>query len=76
MPLIAVPLLLIAAFVDLGHGGFLVLFALIALFLIGGHFGLHSTLVFFIRAPIGATARAGRRRRRKSDQSPDHSRPD
>jgi AAHS family 4-hydroxybenzoate transporter-like MFS transporter len=47
MPLIAVPLLLIAAFVDLGHGGFLVLFALIALFLIGGHFGLHSIAGIF-----------------------------
>ena len=32
MPLIAIPLLLIAAFVDVGHSGFLALFALIALF--------------------------------------------
>ena len=36
MPLMAIPLLLAAAFVDAGHAGFLALFALIALFLIGG----------------------------------------
>jgi AAHS family 4-hydroxybenzoate transporter-like MFS transporter len=47
MPLVAVPLLLTAAFVDLGHGVFLTLFALIALFLIGGHFGLHSIAGIF-----------------------------
>ncbi len=47
MPLIAVPLLLIAAFVDVGHSGFFALFALIALFLIGGHFGLHSIAGIF-----------------------------
>jgi MFS transporter, AAHS family, 4-hydroxybenzoate transporter len=47
MPLIAVPLLLIAAFVDIGHGGFMALFVLIALFLIGGHFGLHSIAGIF-----------------------------
>ncbi len=47
MPLIAVPLLLIAAFVDVGHAGFFALFALIALFLIGGHFGLHSIAGIF-----------------------------
>jgi MFS transporter, AAHS family, 4-hydroxybenzoate transporter len=47
MPLIAIPLLLIAAFVDVGHSGFLALFALIALFLIGGHFGLHSIAGIF-----------------------------
>jgi MFS transporter, AAHS family, 4-hydroxybenzoate transporter len=47
MPLIAVPLLLIAAFVDVGQAGFFTLFALIALFLIGGHFGLHSIAGIF-----------------------------
>ena len=47
MPLIAVPLLLVAAFVDVGHSGFFALFALIALFLIGGHFGLHSIAGIF-----------------------------
>jgi hypothetical protein len=47
MPLIAVPLLLIAACADVGHGAFLMLFALIALFLIGGHFGLHSIAGIF-----------------------------
>jgi MFS transporter, AAHS family, 4-hydroxybenzoate transporter len=47
MPLIAVPLLLGAAFVDVGQAGFFALFALIALFLIGGHFGLHSIAGIF-----------------------------
>jgi len=47
MPLIAIPLLLVAAFVDVGHSGFLALFALIALFLIGGHLGLHSIAGIF-----------------------------
>ena len=47
MPLIAVPLLLIAAFVDVGQAGFFALFAMIALFLIGGHFGLHSIAGIF-----------------------------
>jgi MFS transporter, AAHS family, 4-hydroxybenzoate transporter len=47
MPLIAVPLLLIASFVDVGQAGFFALFALIALFLIGGHFGLHSIAGIF-----------------------------
>lgn len=47
MPLTAIPLLLIAAFIDVGHGGFFALFALIALFLIGGHFGLHSIAGIF-----------------------------
>jgi MFS transporter, AAHS family, 4-hydroxybenzoate transporter len=47
MPLIAVPLLLTAAFADLGNGSFFALFALIALFLIGGHFGLHSIAGIF-----------------------------
>jgi MFS transporter, AAHS family, 4-hydroxybenzoate transporter len=47
MPLFAVPLLLIAAFVPIGHGGFMALFVLIALFLIGGHFGLHSIAGIF-----------------------------
>ena len=47
MPLIAVPLLLIAAFVDVAQAGFFALFAMIALFLIGGHFGLHSIAGIF-----------------------------
>jgi MFS transporter, AAHS family, 4-hydroxybenzoate transporter len=47
MPLLAVPLLLVAAFVPLDQGAFMALFALIALFLIGGHFGLHSIAGIF-----------------------------
>jgi MFS transporter, AAHS family, 4-hydroxybenzoate transporter len=47
MPLLAIPLLLIAAFADVGHAAFFALFALIALFLVGGHFGLHSIAGIF-----------------------------
>jgi MFS transporter, AAHS family, 4-hydroxybenzoate transporter len=47
MPLIAAPLLLLAGFVDLGYWGFLAANALIAVFLIGGHFGLHSIAGIF-----------------------------
>jgi AAHS family 4-hydroxybenzoate transporter-like MFS transporter len=47
MPLLAIPLLLAAAFVDVDQASFLVLFTLIALFLIGGHFGLHSIAGIF-----------------------------
>jgi AAHS family 4-hydroxybenzoate transporter-like MFS transporter len=47
MPLIAVPLLLVAAFVGLSQLAFFCLFALIALFLVGGHFGLHSIAGIF-----------------------------
>jgi len=47
MPLLAIPLLLIVALVEVGHDAFLALFALIALFLIGGHFGLHSIAGIF-----------------------------
>jgi MFS transporter, AAHS family, 4-hydroxybenzoate transporter len=47
MPLVAVPLLLIAAFVGMSQLAFFSLFALIALFLIGGHFGLHSIAGIF-----------------------------
>jgi AAHS family 4-hydroxybenzoate transporter-like MFS transporter len=47
MPLIAIPLLLIAGFVDVGHVWFFVLFGAIACFLIGGHFGLHSIAGIF-----------------------------
>ena len=47
MPLIAIPLLFIAAFVDMSPSMFLVLFGLIAMFLIGGHFGLHSIAGIF-----------------------------
>ena len=70
MPLMAIPLLLAAAFVDPGHAGFLALFALIALFLIGGHFGLHSIAGIFYRALIVATALAGQHRSRRSDRLP------
>ena len=47
MPLLAIPLLLVAAFADLGSDGFLVASAFITLFLIGGHFGLHSIAGIF-----------------------------
>ena len=47
MPLVAAPLLLVAGFVDLGYWGFLVAVTLISLFLIGGHFGLHSIAGIF-----------------------------
>jgi MFS transporter, AAHS family, 4-hydroxybenzoate transporter len=47
MPLLAIPLLLIAAFAAVGHAAFFALFALIALFLVGGHFGLHSIAGIF-----------------------------
>ena len=47
MPLLAIPLLLAAAFADLGSDGFLVATAFITLFLIGGHFGLHSIAGIF-----------------------------
>jgi AAHS family 4-hydroxybenzoate transporter-like MFS transporter len=47
MPLVAIPLLLIAAFVDVGHTAFFVLFTLIAGFILGGHFGLHSIAGIF-----------------------------
>jgi AAHS family 4-hydroxybenzoate transporter-like MFS transporter len=47
MPLIAIPLLLVAGFIDVGHTWFFVLFGLIACFLIGGHFGLHSIAGIF-----------------------------
>jgi MFS transporter, AAHS family, 4-hydroxybenzoate transporter len=47
MPLVAVPLLLVAAFVAMSQPAFFSLFALIALFLIGGHFGLHSIAGIF-----------------------------
>jgi AAHS family 4-hydroxybenzoate transporter-like MFS transporter len=47
MPLLAIPLLLVTGFVDLGQNGFLVATAFITLFLIGGHFGLHSIAGIF-----------------------------
>jgi len=47
MPLVAIPLLLIAAFVNVGHAAFMALFGLIAMFLIGGHFGNHSIAGIF-----------------------------
>jgi AAHS family 4-hydroxybenzoate transporter-like MFS transporter len=47
MPALAIPLLLIGGFVDVGHAGFLVLVGAIAFALIGGHFGLHSIAGIF-----------------------------
>ena len=47
MPLTAIPLLLIAAFVDVGHPMFFVLFGLISGFILGGHIGLHSIAGIF-----------------------------
>jgi MFS transporter, AAHS family, 4-hydroxybenzoate transporter len=47
MPLLAIPLLLVTGFVDFGQTGFLVATAFITLFLIGGHFGLHSIAGIF-----------------------------
>jgi AAHS family 4-hydroxybenzoate transporter-like MFS transporter len=47
MPLVAVPLLLAVGFIDLGYWPFLVIQALVAVFLIGGHFGLHSIAGIF-----------------------------
>ena len=47
MPLLAIPLLFIAAFVGMDQDKFLALFTLIAMFLIGGHFGLHSIAGIF-----------------------------
>ncbi|MGO8919231.1 MAG: MFS transporter, partial [Stellaceae bacterium] len=47
MPLLAVPVLLIAGFVDLGQTGFFVAVGLIGFFVIGGHFGLHSIAGLF-----------------------------
>src|SRR5207237_3129198 len=47
MPVITFALLLTAAFVDVGHTPFIVLDALIGLFLIGGHFGMHSICGIF-----------------------------
>jgi AAHS family 4-hydroxybenzoate transporter-like MFS transporter len=47
MPALAVPLLLLGGFADVGHAGFMVLIGLIAFALIGGHFGLHSIAGIF-----------------------------
>jgi len=47
MPALAIPLLLLGGFADVGHGGFMVLIGLIAFALIGGHFGLHSIAGIF-----------------------------
>jgi AAHS family 4-hydroxybenzoate transporter-like MFS transporter len=47
MPLLAIPLLLVTGFVDFGETGFLIATAFITLFLIGGHFGLHSIAGIF-----------------------------
>jgi AAHS family 4-hydroxybenzoate transporter-like MFS transporter len=47
MPAVTFCLLLIAGLVVLGHSPFLVLVALIGLFLIGGHFGMHSICGIF-----------------------------
>ncbi len=47
MPLVAVPVLLIAGLVDLGQSPFFVAVTLIGFFVIGGHFGLHSIAGLF-----------------------------
>lgn len=47
MPVITMLLLLVAGLVDVGHGMFRVLIALIGGFLIGGHFGMHSICGIF-----------------------------
>jgi AAHS family 4-hydroxybenzoate transporter-like MFS transporter len=47
MPAVTAALLLITGFVYIGHGGFLVMSALIGGFLIGGHFGMHSICGIF-----------------------------
>jgi MFS transporter, AAHS family, 4-hydroxybenzoate transporter len=47
MPALAIPLLLAGGFADVGHALFLVLIGLIALAVIGGHFGLHSVAGIF-----------------------------
>jgi len=47
MPVLAIPLLLLGGFADVGHAGFLVLIGVIAFALIGGHFGLHSIAGIF-----------------------------
>jgi AAHS family 4-hydroxybenzoate transporter-like MFS transporter len=47
MPTLAIPLLLIGGFVDVGHTGFLVLIGLIAFALIGGHLGMNSIAGIF-----------------------------
>jgi AAHS family 4-hydroxybenzoate transporter-like MFS transporter len=47
MPLLAIPLLLAAGFVELGHLPFLLLTSAIALALFGGHFGMHSIAGIF-----------------------------
>ena len=47
MPLMAIPLLLVLAFADMGETAFMALFVVAALFIIGGHFGLHSIAGIF-----------------------------
>ena len=47
MPLVAIPLLLIDGLAPIGHAGFFVVNGLMALFLVGGHFGLHSIAGIF-----------------------------
>jgi MFS transporter, AAHS family, 4-hydroxybenzoate transporter len=47
MPLLAIPLLLATGFIDFGHFGMFVAIALIALTLIGGHFGMHTLAGMF-----------------------------
>ena len=52
MPLLAIPLLLVSGFVDFGHIGMFVAIALIALTLIGGHFGMHTLAGLFYPSAI------------------------
>ncbi len=52
MPLIAIPLLLVAGLTDLSHPEFLGVTFLIFVALIGGHFGMHSTAGIFYPSAI------------------------
>ncbi len=47
MPALAVPVMLAAGLLQTGHPIFLVLNALIAVFIVGGHFGMHSIAGIF-----------------------------
>jgi MFS transporter, AAHS family, 4-hydroxybenzoate transporter len=47
MPALAIPLLLLGGFAEVGHAAFMALIGLIAFALIGGHFGLHSIAGIF-----------------------------
>jgi AAHS family 4-hydroxybenzoate transporter-like MFS transporter len=52
MPLLAIPLLLVAGLGDLAHPAFLAVVFLVFVALIGGHFGMHSTAGIFYPSAI------------------------